>query len=149
VHGRNLAGVLGGKDRIDAGGYGGGRQQLDRLGGRGEDPFAPDGVAGLGGGAVHAHLDGHLAARCQPGNPLGVEEGPVGGDAGHDPLCMACSQDLFEIGAHERLAAAEIHLEDPGLVQLLHQVQGLGRAELALGGLSGGGEAVGAAQVAG
>ena len=82
-----------------------------------EDTVAADGVAGLAVGAVQADLDGHQPAGGQPLHQGPVEQGAVGGDAGHDAPLVAGGQDLFEVGAHERLAAAEIDLEDPGAVQ--------------------------------
>ena len=71
-----------------------------------------------------------------PSRPLGAQECAVGGDTGHDPLVVTGGEDLLEVGAEKRLAAAEIYLEDAGGVQLLNQVERFDRGEFAFGRLS-------------
>ena len=82
---------------------------------------------------VQAHLDGHQPVGGKPCHPLGTDQRAVGGDAGHDAMGMAGRQDLFEVGADERLAAAEVDLEDTRGMQLLHQVEGFGCREFVAG----------------
>ena len=126
MHGWNLTGIVGCKYRIDTGGDFGGGKQLDRLNSGIEDPCPADGVAGFPLGPVQTYLNCHQAVGSKTRDQFGSDQRAVGGDAGHDPPAVAGSQDLFEVGAEKRFAAAEVDLKDPRLVHLLHQVDQLG-----------------------
>ena len=83
-----------------------------RARGGGERAVAADGVVDVGVGAVDRDLDVEVVHRRQPAGRGGVDVGAVGRELHADPVGVGVLDDLEEVGADHRLAAADVDVED-------------------------------------
>jgi hypothetical protein len=94
---------------------------------------ATDGVVGDGVHTVEADLDVEVVHRGQAAGLLGVDERTVGGELDADVAGHRVLDELEEVAAHHRLAAADVDVEDLQLAQLVEHPLGLGGGQLAIG----------------
>ncbi len=120
--------------------------RLDRLG---VGALAANRVVHLGRHSVEADLDVEVwqLDEALGGGP--VEVGAVGGELHADAVGDGVLDDLEEVLAQHRLAAADVDVEDLQRGQLVDEVLGLGGAELLGIPATGARQAVHAGQVAG
>ena len=116
--------------------------------GHGVAALAADGVVGGGVDAVEADLDVEVVHGGQAAGLLGVDEGAVGGELHADAVADGVLDELEEVAAHHRLAAADVDVEDLQVAQLVEHPLGLGRGQLARVALARRRQAVHALQVA-